>query len=403
MAHALLMNDAETLPATAAVVTGLRAAREDITPALAAEWDSLHALGVASPYQARRWVEAWYEKVSPHLGETPAVMTLRDEAGALAGLFPLVVSQSRLGTLARFVGGKHANYNMPLIAPRHAAGLDAKACHALLRQFAQHLPGIDAFHFINQPRDWKGAPAPFACMAVWPAVHASYALDLAEGGEAAMTRVMSKHARKILRAKRRKLHDMGELRFIRAETPEDITRIADAFEVQKAERFEAMGIANPFTHAGIMDFLRAGAMPTDAGDPPLVWHALQLDDRVISTTIGAVDGERFAGMASSFLAEPEIMKHSAGELLLTDIIADEALRGRRVFDLGVGESRYKTTFCDIVEQMVETVQPVSPRGYAILAALQMHRMAKQAGLSLQRRHPALARFARRALKSDGGG
>ncbi len=108
--------------------------------------------------------------------------------------------------------------------------------------------------------------------------------------------------------------------------------------VQKAERFAAMGIANPFTQAGVMDFLRAGAMPTAQGEPPLVWHALLLDGRIISTTIGAVDGARFAGMASSFLAEPEIMKHSAGELLLTDIIADEARRGRRVFDLGVGES-----------------------------------------------------------------
>ncbi len=152
-----------------------------------------------------------------------------------------------------------------------------------------------------------------------------------------------------------------------------------------------------------MDFLRAGAMPTDVGDPPLVWHALQLDDRVISTTIGAVDGERFAGMASSFLAEPDIMKHSAGELLLTDIIADEAQRGRRVFDLGVGESRYKTTFCDIVEQMVETVAASQPARlcYPRCAPDASHGEAGRAFIATP--PPGAGAVRRRALKSDGGG
>jgi hypothetical protein len=38
-----------------------------------------------------------------------------------------------------------------------------------------------------------------------------------------------------------------------------------------------------------------------------------------------------------------------------------------------------------------------------MAALQMKRMAKQTGIILQRRNPALARFARRALRQGGGG
>jgi CelD/BcsL family acetyltransferase involved in cellulose biosynthesis len=374
-------------------------AREQLTADLAHEWDALAEQGVASPYQSRRWVEGFIAHAS-QTGDEHALMTMRDAGGALTGLFPLVLRQGRLGRTASFIGDKHANWHMPLLAPALAASLDTARSHRLLREIGACLPGLDAFSFINQPKTWNGAPAPLACLAAWAGAQATYGLDISEGGEAAMARAMSRHARKNLRNKRRKLDEMGPITLLHARSASEIGMISDVFARQKAQRFAELGIPDPFAAPGMMEFLRKGA---GGEDPSMVWHALLLDERPIAVFVGAVDAGRYSGMATSFIADPDIARYSPGEALLSELIMAQADAGRRMFDLGVGEARYKSSFCDIVEPVVETVMPVTPRGYAIMAALQVKRMAKQAGIILQRRNPSLARLARRLLRQGGGG
>jgi CelD/BcsL family acetyltransferase involved in cellulose biosynthesis len=402
MALALQMNETD-IPVGAQTTAGpaLRShvAREELSADLAHEWDGLAALGVASPYQSRAWVEGFIAHAAD-AGDEHAFITLRDGRGVLTGLFPLVLRQGRTGRTASFIGDKHANWHMPLMTPALAASLDTVGSHRLLREIGALLPGLDAFSFINQPKSWNDVPSPLACLAAWTGTQAAYGLDISEGGEAAMARAMSKHARKNLRNKRRKLDEMGRISLFQARTESEIAKVSAAFSRQKAERFAELGIPDPFAAPGMMEFLRLGA---EVDAPALVWHALMLEERPIAVFVGAVDAIRYSGMATSFIAEPEIARYSPGEALLAELITAQASAGRRIFDLGVGEARYKSSFCDRVEPVVETVMPLTARGYGIMAGLQMKRMAKQAGLILQRRNPALARIARRLLRQGGGG
>jgi CelD/BcsL family acetyltransferase involved in cellulose biosynthesis len=374
-------------------------AQEGLSPSLAREWDMLAAQGVASPYQSRLWVEGFMAHAG-QAGDEHVLITIRDGGGALTGLFPLVLRRGGLGRIASFIGDKHANYHMPLIAPALAASLDTPRSHRLLREMGGLLPDLDAFCFFNQPKTWNATPAPLACLAAWAGTQAAYGLDISEGGEAAMARAMSKHARKNLRNKRRKLEEMGRISLLQARTHTQIDMLSAAFAQQKAERFADLGISDPFAAPGMMKFLRDGA---EGETPALVWHALMLDERPIAVFVGTVDAIRYSGMATSFIADPDIARYSPGEALLAELITAQAEAGRRMFDLGVGEARYKTSFCDLVEPVVETVMPMTARGYGVMAALQMKRMAKQAGIILQRRNPALARVARRLLRQGGGG
>jgi CelD/BcsL family acetyltransferase involved in cellulose biosynthesis len=393
------MNETDILAeAPAAAAPGWKAAREVMSAGLAREWDALASSGVASPYQSRRWVEGFIAHAG-EAGDHHALITLRGESGALTGLFPFVLRQGKLGRTASFVGDKHANWHMPLMAPALSASLDTARSHRLLREIGALLPDIDAFTFINQPKSWNGAPAPLACLAAWAGTQPAYGLDISEGGEAAMARAMSKHARKNLRNKRRKLDEMGRLTLLQARSTSEIELVSASFARQKAERFAELGIPDPFAAPGMMDFLRSGA---EGEAPALVWHALMLEERPIAVFVGAVDAGRYSGMATSFVADPEIARYSPGEALLAELITAQAQAGRRMFDLGVGEARYKSSFCDLVEPVVETVMPLTARGHAIMAALQMKRMAKQAGIILQRRNPGLARLARRAMRLGGG-
>ena len=66
----------------------------------------------------------------------------------------------------------------------------------------------------------------------------------------------------------------------------------------------------------------------------------------------------------------ETARFSPGEILATSIIRRQCELGREVFDLGVGDARYKRSICDQVETLVDMCVGVTARGrvYASLHA-----------------------------------
>lgn len=77
---------------------------------------------------------------------------------------------------------------------------------------------------------------------------------------------------------------------------------------------------------------------------------------------GAADPNRLSGMFISFEACKEATKFSPGDILVSRVVREQCLRGRRHFDLGVGEARYKRTFCNEAVPLVDVFLPVSARG-----------------------------------------
>ena len=96
-------------------------------------WDSLALTGVVTPYQHYGWVESYFRVIEAPAGASPALVLIRDGAGEPAMLLPFSVTASRLGRVARFIGGKHANFHMPLIG-RGAALLTAADLRAALKE-----------------------------------------------------------------------------------------------------------------------------------------------------------------------------------------------------------------------------------------------------------------------------
>jgi CelD/BcsL family acetyltransferase involved in cellulose biosynthesis len=399
MALALAMNEGDARTSPVASATDWQVGCATMTPQLAQEWDALCASGTASPYQSRRWVMDFMATAGKAAGEELALVTVRDRAGKLLALFALALAARRKARIASFVGAKHANYHMPLLDPDFAKALDRVAMHQLMKDVTAALArdgkAVHAFSFINQPWLWIGAPHPMSLIASWNGTQPAYAMSLREGALAAMERSMSSHARKSLRNKRRRLDEIGKVSLLTARDERDIVAIRDAFVTQKAARFEGLGIADPFAEPGVLEMLAAAAISTADGQPAIVWHGLMMDGAVIATFVGAVDGLRYSGMATSFDADHAAAKHSPGEALLVELLQEQATAGRRMFDLGVGEARYKTTFCDTRDAMFETVWPVSARGYAIMARLQLRRMAKQLAIRLGEKSPLLLKLARR--------
>jgi CelD/BcsL family acetyltransferase involved in cellulose biosynthesis len=328
-----------------------------------APWRALEAAPgvVMTPYQRFDWV-ASYAAALPD-GVRPCPVLLRDAGGRPLALLPLGLRREAGIRVARVIGGRHANFHMPVFAGPEAAAVPAETYRQALRR-AGARAGIDVIHLPFQPLAWDGVPNPLAQGPASPSD--AYGLRLAADPDEVLKRVLSGDARRKLRQKEKWLvaaHGPVEHR-VAADDVEGEAILA-AYLAQKAARFAQLGIQDPFADPEARAFLsaahRAGALEL---------HALRVQEggRILATFVGAVDAQRFSGMLTSFDSDPSLARFSPGDLLLQALIRDQALRGRAALDLGVGEARYKASVCDETIGLVDAVLPVSLRGRAFAAA-----------------------------------
>jgi CelD/BcsL family acetyltransferase involved in cellulose biosynthesis len=358
--------------------------------AAAGDWRLLEATGLVTPYQRLDWIAAYAANVGKVHGLDLRYITLRDENEQVIGLLPLEVLRLHGARVARFIGDKHANYHMALLDPAFAANLDKDGSEQLLRAVAARLGDVDAFVFTNQPSVWEGIANPFVLLAATQSPSHAYKLALNADCEATLNRSMSSHARKKLKNKRNRFADFGPSELVRARTPIEIEAVLDAFLVQKADRFAQMGVANPFADPAMRQFLREGAAFSDQNQTPAIeLYGLELDGDFITTYVGAVQGRRFSGMATAYALNHPAAKTSPGEILLVDLIKLKCQEGFSVFDLGVGEARYKTTICDDKDELVDTFLGVTRLGQVLALVARLKRTAKR----LIKKDPRLLKLA----------
>jgi CelD/BcsL family acetyltransferase involved in cellulose biosynthesis len=352
-------------------------AGSDIT-ALEADWRALEAEALVTPYQSYDWVNAFATTIGRADGMDFRFIRVEDDQGGLLALFPLVIT-ARLGTrFAEFIGGKHANYHMALYRPGFAGALDAKATRSLLREIGAAIGGIDALFLMNQPKAWQSIANPPAMLAAGQSPSRAYKLALTPGdGEGTLRRSMSKHARKKLTTKRNRFAEFGPSELVQAHSEAEVVRVLDDFLAQKAARFAQMGLPDPFAAPSIRAFLREGALGQPGRPPAIELHSLDLAGKSVATYVGAVQGARFSGMATSFDLLSETARTSPGELLLIELIKRKCQAGFTMFDLGIGEARYKTTICDDSDELVDTFFPLTARGRAYAAYSRVKRALKR--------------------------
>jgi CelD/BcsL family acetyltransferase involved in cellulose biosynthesis len=329
-------------------------------------WRSLENAGaVLSPYQRFDWVAAFTSSVTPN-GDI-RVAAIYDEDDRPVLILPLAIERWAGMRIATTIGGKHANFNLPVMPLRPEAPLARSAMLDGLRRIASEI-GIDVFVLASLPKSWAGRPNPLAGFGT-PSPSNAYEVALEQDPEATAQRSMTNEARKRLRNKERGLAKLGEVAFFQAQDEGEVERLLNAFFRQKEERFQELGIPDPFSDPAVRAFLRSAALDRlEDGCPALELYGLTVGQRVAAVLGGAADAERLSGMFISFEACKEAMKYSPGDILVSRIVREQCERGRRFFDLGVGEARYKRTFCNDTVELVDVFLPVSTRGRLYAAA-----------------------------------
>lgn len=341
----------------------------------ATAWDTLETCGHFTPYQQRTWLEAYFRHVEAPQGRRLALVVMQDRAGLPVLLLPLSVGRVGPCRIAAFIGGKHANFHMPLF---RTAGAPGPAALRAALDAAASQAGIDLFAFAAQPIDWEGIANPLAALGGQPSPSQGYKLALEADGEALLARRLSKDTRKKLRQKETKLAQTGEIAYLRPQTGEEAREILDAFLRLKAARFDTQGIDDPFASAGVQAFLAETTRSIRAGTvPTLELHALAVGGRIVSIYGASRAASRFCGIFTAFDSDPQIARSSPGDLLLVRMIAATCREGLKTFDLGVGEARYKAQVCDQREQLIDAFIPASATGHAAALGFSLAMTAKR--------------------------
>ncbi len=346
----------------------------DPTAALA-DWTELVASSPATAYGRPEWLLPWIEAVGLPSGLAPMIVVARDAEGRATALLPLAVQRQGALAVAGFLGGRDSNFNMGLFRP----GTDwtRAELHDLLgRAAAASGRRIDLFAFRNQPHAWQDAANPLLALARQPSPSFAYKGELDPDPETFLRARLSRDNRKKLRQKLKRLGALGTIDVVEARTPAEVADVLDAFMAQRIARNLAAGLPSDEL-PGLRRFLDR----TVGEGGPVSFHALRCGGRIVATLGGTRHGGRFSGMLISITAEPEVVRNSPGELLLSEVMKRCCAAGLSTFDLGIGEARYKETYCPDVEPLFDSLLPLTARGHVYARVeggrLQLKRAVKQ--------------------------
>ncbi len=188
----------------------------------------------------------------------------------------------------------------------------------------------------------------------------------------------SSESLKKLRAKARKLGEIGPLEFVQARDPECVRMLLAAFLAQKGDQFRRMGVSDPYEDPGIHPFLERVMQPREGRGAPVSLWALKAGDRVTAVFAAATHAGRRTGMFMSYDPDPAVARCSPGELLLQHVIRESCQDGLENFDLGTGDGPYKRDYCPIRKPLFYSVLPMTAKGQVAAFALSSALMAKSA-------------------------
>src|ERR1700761_904258 len=118
---------------------------------------------LSTPYQRLDFLAAWQRNVGRLEGFVPLVVIARDANRQPLLLLPLALKQEHGIRTARFMGGKHATFNMALWNREFANVATTHDLEVLIAGIKSQ-SGIDVLSLYQQPERWSDQPNPMAML-----------------------------------------------------------------------------------------------------------------------------------------------------------------------------------------------------------------------------------------------
>ncbi len=313
-------------------------------------------------FQTYEWLCHWYRVVGPALDARPCIVLVADDRNAPLLLFPLMM-QNKMGlTCLAFADGRIADYNGPLVHPKYTELSGSGAFTDIWQQICRVLPPCDVIHFQKIPGIINQQMNPLLALPAVPFHENSYSLELTGSWDSYYQTRVKKRLRADSRRQRRRLSQLGDLRFVMVNYSRGISDITRTMIAQKKRRYQETNAPDLFNDPIYSQFyLQVSRGLMTSGHLHL--SALMLDDTVIATHWGMIHQDRFYYLLPTF-AGGDWKKYSPGRLLLEHLLEYAFKTRLKVFDFTIGGEAYKRDWCNSKLRLYEYLQVNTRRGEA---------------------------------------
>ena len=339
------------------------------------DWRRLEQSADCTPFQTFDWLSCWQRHIGSLTGVRPAIIVAWRGSGVLFVL-PLAVEQGRLARRLTFLGQELCDYNAPLLARDFAAriGTDFAAVWQDIRRLVQATPALrhDTISFAKMPAAVGTQRNPMLFLDVQPNPSGAYETRLGTDWEPFYTSKRSSATRRRDRTKLKRLGELGEVKFVDPQLPDEIAATLDALIRQKTRSFARMGVPNMFARPGHAEFYRAlithrpfvhlsrldvGATWAATNLALLAWRLLLSCARELRRRRGlALRARRRASARAAALCDRARLER---------------------FDFTIGDEPYKRDWCETEQQLYDHAAAVTLRGWPSFAIASGWRRAKR--------------------------
>jgi CelD/BcsL family acetyltransferase involved in cellulose biosynthesis len=323
------------------------AIHEDLA-GIADDWCTFETEADCTAFQTFAWHAAWQTHIGDAAGARPAIVVGR-RRGRIVFIVPLAVEPGRFVRRLVWHASDVCDYNVPLLDRTFSrvCGRDAfLALFAEMRRLIAARPGLafEAIALTKMPETVGGQPNPFMALATTLNPSGAHATALAADWDAFYTGKRSSSTRQRDRSKRKRLAGLGEVRFVTAEKPGEVSDTLEVLMAQKSAAFAGMGVPDLFEKPGQRAFFHA--LASDPATRGFV-HVSRLDVGAThaAVNLGLVFGGAYYHVLASYDAG-EASRFGPGVVHLQELMAYAIRRGCHTFDFTIGDEGYKREWSD---------------------------------------------------------
>jgi CelD/BcsL family acetyltransferase involved in cellulose biosynthesis len=340
---------------------------EDLS-VVADDWRRFEQQTDCTVFQTFDWLTAWQHHIGARNGVQPAIVVGRDAAGDILFLLPLATEPGLVRRLT-WLGNDLCDYNAPLLGPAFPQRVTRERFLALwseIRALLQRQPRLrhDIVALAKMPETVGAQPNPFLALDLGLNPSGAHLTHLAGTWDEFYAARRSSATRRRDRTKRKRLGEIGEVRFVNPVTTAEIACTLDALIAQKTRSFARMGVADLFARPGYREFF------LDLATGPATRDLVHVSRLEVGPIVAAANlGLQFRGCYYHILAsydDGEVSRFGPGAAHLRDLMERAVDRGFTRFDFTIGDERYKLEWSDTVVKLYDHMAAATARGRPVV-------------------------------------
>lgn len=347
-------------------------------------WRQLEADGIDSPGQSFDMISAWTEAFD--IAPSKQLYLVGSDGDQPVILLPLRRTQ-RLGVdMVTWFTGSHVGCNGPLLDKARLGVMEPAARLALWQSLFAQIADAD-LAFLPDMRAPMGVEtdlmAGIGAFIAGDTLYRAEFVDWAQCDQSQRNRSRRKHDKQHAA----KLAAIGEVTCQELDSGDATTDVLETMFAQRAARFSAQGISNPFEDETVQRFYqRAFAGGKDLRGK---LHVLRLNQEIVAVRYNLVHKSRMFCLISSMSDNPKVQIGAPGKQCLLRAMQSVFDDGYSMFDMGAGLTDEKRVWCNRQLPLRTAYVPLSAKGRVFATLDRRAKGAKRALKNNQRIFAAL--------------